>query len=294
MRGRRDILDTKRLYSDTYTAYAEFHEKNMYRHDLRTPQLDLVKHYLADLRIADDATVVEVGCGLGHLHLAHPNWQGFEYADSAVALAKKIYGPTLNIVEADGRDLPLKSNSVDFLFSFDALEHIPEVERAFGEIVRTIKPGGAGYLHPAWNCRSWQVKKLEVRPYSELTLSARIGKFLIPLRDNVLFRLVCNLPGRVMRELRLLFGDKAIPLDYRPLEPDVARPQCRRRCLHLDGCPRRAELFRLARVGHAIASRFLEALLGARRRDPGAQAGLSRPALPLSIWSRGWPHNSRP
>ena len=222
MRGRRDILDTKRLYSDTYTAYAEFHEKNMYRHDLRTPQLDLVKHYLADLRIADDATVVEVGCGLGHLHLAHPNWQGFEYADSAVALAKKIYGPTLNIVEADGRDLPLKSNSVDFLFSFDALEHIPEVERAFGEIVRTIKPGGAGYLHPAWNCRSWQVKKLEVRPYSELTLSARIGKFLIPLRDNVLFRLVCNLPGRVMREQRLLFGDKAIPLDYRPLEPDVA------------------------------------------------------------------------
>ena len=215
-------MDTKRLYSDTYTTYAEFHEKNMYRHDLRLPQLELVKNHLADLQLPADAKVVEVGCGLGHLHIAHPNWQGFEYADSAVALAKKIYGPQLDIVEADGRDLPLAANSVDFLFSFDALEHIPEVERAFDEIVRTIKPNGAGYLHPAWNCRAWQVTKLGIRPYSELSLSAKIGKFLIPLRDNLFFRLACNLPGRVVRELRLLLGEKAIPLQYRPLVPDVS------------------------------------------------------------------------
>lgn len=215
-------MDTKRLYSDTYTAYAEFHEKNMYRHDLRQPQLELVKNYLSDLRVPDDAKVAEVGCGLGHLHVVHPRWQGFEYADSAVALAKKIYGPQLNIVEADGRALPLEADSVDFLFSFDALEHIPEVERAFDEIVRTTRPGGAAYLHPAWNCRPWPVKKLEVRPYAELSLSAKIGKFLIPLRDNVLFRLACNLPGRIVRELRLLAGDRAIPLQYRRLDPDVS------------------------------------------------------------------------
>jgi SAM-dependent methyltransferase len=215
-------LDTKRLFSDAYAAYAAYHEKGMFRLDLREPQLELVKHYLASLDIADNARVVEVGCGLGHLNVSHPNWQGFEYSDSAIALAKKIYGPQLNIVEADGRDLPVESNSVDFLFSFDALEHIPEVERAFDEIMRTIKPNASGYLHPAWNCRSWQVDKLEVRPYSELSPSAKIGKFLIPLRDNVLFRLVCNLPGRIVRELRLMLGDKAIPLDYRPLEPDIA------------------------------------------------------------------------
>ena len=215
-------MDTKRLYSDAYVAYAAYHEKNMYLNKLRLPQLELVRNYLTSLNIARDACVVEVGCGLGHLHIVHPNWQGFEYADSAVALAKKIYGPELDIVEADARDLPLKSDSVDFLFSFDALEHIPEVERAFEEIIRTIKPGGTGYLHPAWNCRAWQVKKLEVRPYSELSLPARIGKFLIPLRDNVLFRLVCNLPGRITREVRLLLGEKAIPLDYRRLVPDVS------------------------------------------------------------------------
>lgn len=215
-------MDTKRLYSDAYRAYAAYHEKNMYLNELRQPQLELVKHFIARLPVAPDAKVVEIGCGLGHLHISHPNWQGFEYADSAVALAKKIHGPQLDIVEADARALPLETGSVDFLFSFDALEHIPEVERAFDEIVRTIRPGGAGYLHPAWNCRPWQVKKLEVRPYSELSLPARIGKFLIPLRDNLLFRLAYNLPGRIVREARLLFGERDIPLGYRRLHPDVS------------------------------------------------------------------------
>jgi SAM-dependent methyltransferase len=215
-------LDTKRLFSEAYSAYAAYHEKGLFLNELRRPQLELLEHYLAVLNIAGDARVIEIGCGLGHLNVAHPRWQGFEYSDSAVALAKKIYGPQLDIVEADGRDLPVDSNSVDFLFSFDALEHIPEVEKAFGEIMRTLKPNASGYLHPAWNCRSWQVKKLEVRPYSELSLSEKTGKFLIPLRDNVLFRLVCNLPGRIVRELRLMCGDKAIPLEYRPLEPDIS------------------------------------------------------------------------
>ncbi len=215
-------MDTKRLYSDTYTAYAAWHEKNMYRHDLRAPQLEILKQHLAALNVAGDARVVEVGCGLGHLHICHPNWRGFEYADSAVALAKKIYGPQLDIIEADGRDLPVPANSVDFLFSFDALEHIPETEKAFDEIVRVLRPGSAAYLHPAWNCRSWAVKKLEVRPYSELSLSEKIGKFLIPLRDNVLFRLMCNLPGRIVREIRLALGGKDLALEYRPLHPDVS------------------------------------------------------------------------
>jgi len=215
-------LDTKRLYSDTYTTYAAFHEKNMYRHDLRTPQRDLVDHYIASLNIPADASVVEVGCGLGHLHICHPKWKGFEYADSAVALAKKIHGPQLDIVEADARDLPVASDSVDFLFSFDALEHIPECEKAFDEIVRVLKPGASSYLHPAWNCRSWTVKKLEVRPYSELGLAEKVGKFLIPLRDHVLFRLMCNLPGRVWREVRLLMGARNLPLDYTPLHPDTS------------------------------------------------------------------------
>jgi SAM-dependent methyltransferase len=269
------------------------------------PQLDLAKRYIEVLKVPDDGSVVEIGCGLGHLHIAHPNWEGFEYADSAVALAKKIYGPQLRIIEADGRDLPVTSNSVDFLFSFDALEHIPKVEKAFDEIIRVMKPGAASYLHPAWNCRAWTVKKLEVRPYSELTPGEKIGKFLIPLRDNVLFRLLCNLPRRIVREVRLLLGTRNLPLDLhaapsRHQPVGALRPQCRRRRLHLHGCSCSPGLFRLARMGDAVPSRFPEAVRCPQRRDPRPQAGVSRrptgisrlkPAYPL--W-RGWRRSSRP
>jgi hypothetical protein len=105
--------------------------------------------------------------------------------------------------------------------SFDTLEHIPDVEKAFDEIVRIMKPGGTAFLMPAWNCRSWTVKKLPMRRYSELFLSEKIGKFLIPLRDNLYFRLACSLPARLGREARVLLGRK-VPIDYHKLSPDFS------------------------------------------------------------------------
>jgi ubiquinone/menaquinone biosynthesis C-methylase UbiE len=204
-----------------YSITVEHDKRGLFANDLREPQRDLFKQHLARWRIADDATVIEVGCGLGHLHVCHRNWHGFEYSDFAVRLAKERYGQDLNITEADARALPIDDNSVDFLASFDTLEHIPDCEKAFAEIERVLKPGGIGFLMPAWNCRAWTVHKLEVRPYSELSLSQKIGKFLIPLRDNLYFRLLCNLPGRIVREARLLFGGK-VALDYRKLSPDFA------------------------------------------------------------------------
>ncbi|HTR83502.1 MAG TPA: class I SAM-dependent methyltransferase [Reyranella sp.] len=222
MTGPGQDVETKHIFSEAYRIVADYHSHGIdaYKNELRPGELASVRRELAAWRIAPEAKVVEIGCGLGHLHTCHPNWQGFEYADTAVALGKTTYGETLNIVEADARNLPLEPNSVDFLFTFDALEHIPNVEQAFAEIERIMKPGGIAMLVPAWNCRSWTVKKLQMRPYAELTPSEKIGKFLIPLRDHIAFRLLCNLPGRALRELRLLFG-AAVPLDYTPLTPDT-------------------------------------------------------------------------
>ena len=154
------------------------------------------------------------------LHKCHPNWRGFEYSSTAVELAKQLHGKSLNIFEADARHLPMPSNSVDLLFSLAALEHIPQVEKAFLEIERVIKPGGLAILGPAWNCRPWTVKKLQQRPYSELAVSEKAGKFLIPLRNNLIFRLICSVPSRVIGEGRLLLSSKGVALRYRKLEPD--------------------------------------------------------------------------
>lgn len=181
-------------------------------------QLELLSTWVERLSLADEARVVEVGCGVGHLHGCHPNWMGFEYSGTALRLAKQLHGEDLRVVEGDARVLPLASDSVDFLYSFATLEHVPEIERAFAEIERVMKPGAVALLCPAWNCRPWTVKKLQQRPYAELSAGESVGKFLIPLREHIGFRMIAALPRRLWRELKLLGGGPVL-LDYRKLFP---------------------------------------------------------------------------
>lgn len=205
------------MTNDTERAHAFYEQVYDYDHPINyggdedsfehrnLPLLGVLSKWMANLHISDEATVVEVGCGMGYLHVCHPNWHGIEYSSTAVKRAKEDLG-RLNIEQADARCLPLESGSVDFLFSFAALEHVPEVERAFQEIGRVLRPGGAALISPAWNCRPWTVRKLEIRPYSDLSPLEMIEKLLIPLRNNLVYRAVMSMPARIQREL--LYGFK--------------------------------------------------------------------------------------
>jgi SAM-dependent methyltransferase len=214
-------VDTKTLYEKVYRPDSGFEYEDGQVGERSAHLLGIAKHYIAKTGVPSSAHVLEVGAGVGALSSAHPNWQGVEYSPTAVAQARQIFGPDLNIHEGDARALPVADNSVDFLYSFATLEHVPEVERAFTEIERVLKPGGYAMLSPAWNCRSWTVKKLQQRPYRELNVSEKVQKFLIPLRESLAFRLLCSLPGRVLREIQLALGMR-VKLHYTPLHPDVS------------------------------------------------------------------------
>ena len=123
------------------------------------PLRSVLNKWMAHFQIFDEATVVEIGCGMGYLHVCHPNWHGIEYSSTAVKRAKKDFG-RLNIVQGDARCLPLESGSVDFLFSFAALEHVPEVELAFYEIGRVLKPGGGSIDRSCLELQALDSKKV--------------------------------------------------------------------------------------------------------------------------------------
>lgn len=215
------VIDTKAIYSEVYRAEGYDYGSAARKENLGVPgHVEVLKRWIKHFGLHDDARLLEVGCGLGHLHRYFPGWAGVEYSTTAVDLAKVRY-PGLNIVEGDARDLPADDNSVDMYASFAALEHVPHIEKAFAEVERVVRPGGVALLNPAWNCRPWTVKKLKERPYGELSVSAKIGKFLIPLRNNLIFRMFCSIPSRAWREVRLLIGG-TMDLDYRPLEPDFS------------------------------------------------------------------------
>lgn len=51
-------------------------------------------------------------------------------------------GVAVELVQADMQELPFEDSSFDVCASFSGLHHLPEPERAIGELVRCLKPGG--------------------------------------------------------------------------------------------------------------------------------------------------------
>jgi ubiquinone/menaquinone biosynthesis C-methylase UbiE len=59
-------------------------------------------------------------------------------ADSAASLGLDVV-----TVEAEAEDLPFADRSFDLVFGHAVLHHIPDLERAFAEFARVLRPGGA-------------------------------------------------------------------------------------------------------------------------------------------------------
>jgi SAM-dependent methyltransferase len=163
-----------------------------------------------------DLLCVELGCGVGALAEVHPNWVGVEYSLTALTRINRAR----KVVNADMQVLPFSRSSVDFVFSWAALEHVPRPELVLGEIDRILRPGGIALLAPAWHVRSWAATALPIRSYRELRWADRARKALIPLWDSLAWRGCSALPRRLAREVRALAGD-VVPFGYQRLKPNL-------------------------------------------------------------------------
>jgi len=54
--------------------------------------------------------------------------------------------PQLTIAGGDAGALPLKSRSVDFVFSYSSLYYVPNIGPAIREVGRVLRPGGHAAL----------------------------------------------------------------------------------------------------------------------------------------------------
>ena len=159
--------------------------------------------------------VAELGCGKGAMREIDRRYVGLDF--SLPALTRMDAGARR--VNGDMQSLPYRDGSLAAVFSWAAIEHVPEPERVFAEIARVLRPGGAALLAPAWHCRTWAAEGLDFQPYSRLRPGQRVRKALIPLRENLLLRAASELPLRIAGELRLRRG--AMPLRYGRLTPNL-------------------------------------------------------------------------
>lgn len=131
--------------------------------------------------------VLEIGCGSGAMAAEilrrHPDVRltATDYDESMVAAARRRlapYGDRAEVRQADATSLPFPDGSFDVALSFLMLHHVVEWEKALGELVRLLRPGGAlvGYdLMGDRGGRRTHGREHEVRLMRRRELAAHLG-----------------------------------------------------------------------------------------------------------------------
>ncbi len=90
----------------------------------------------------------------------------------------------INVVQADARQIPFKTETFDAIFMIEVLDYIPELEQALGECHRTLKPG-ASLVVSFGNKSSLKSKLREFRgksykhSYSQVLKNLKATGFLV-------------------------------------------------------------------------------------------------------------------
>ena len=92
--------------------------------------------------------ILDFGCGNGLIlkEIGNMNPEaeliGIDVSENALHSAARVLPRARFLKIEDGSLLPLESNSIDFIFCSEVIEHILDTENAFSEISRVLKPGG--------------------------------------------------------------------------------------------------------------------------------------------------------
>lgn len=72
---------------------------------------------------------------------------GVEIDPNSVVHASSFYvAPNLKYLAADARNLPVDSNSIDVVVSFETLEHVSDHDRFLAEVARVLRPEGLLFI----------------------------------------------------------------------------------------------------------------------------------------------------
>lgn len=109
-----------------------------------------LKTFLADCKIQNhqNKKILEIGFKnglfLNECHKAGLIPTGIEINEEYYKTVKSKF-PPLNVLWYDGQTFPLPDESLDFVVSYQVLEHVSSIEHIFNECMRVLKHGGIMY-----------------------------------------------------------------------------------------------------------------------------------------------------
>jgi SAM-dependent methyltransferase len=132
-----------------------------YHRDLR----EAFRHFLGD---GFTGTVLEVGCGMGHLHhvlgLRREQYTGVDLNERFLAAGREHF-PGIRLVQGSADRLPFADGSFDCVLCSDVLIHLEDMRPALREIVRVSR--GAVLLRMRSGNGAFQKGKIVYDPYQE-------------------------------------------------------------------------------------------------------------------------------
>jgi SAM-dependent methyltransferase len=144
------------------------------------------------------------GGGNTRVLLGH-GWRpvALEFAPTAALIARER---GIDVVRADARELPVRTESMDLVTAFDILEHIEEDYLAAAEITRVLRPGGTALIAVPADMALWSAHDTavgHVRRYTRATLADVVVKGGLVIEEmwswNVLLRPVVSLRRKSSR-----------------------------------------------------------------------------------------------
>jgi len=119
-------------------------------------------HYIETAYSFDcDTVYLEIGCGPAHIgnHLLkqyNVTFIGIDFNYKLLLLLKKHF-EALNykkilLIYCDIRDIPIRSDSIDFIYGGGVIEHVSDTKNILLELQKVLKPGGVSFnTVPAFN-----------------------------------------------------------------------------------------------------------------------------------------------
>jgi ubiquinone/menaquinone biosynthesis C-methylase UbiE len=148
------------------TRYGDAQDRRTYFSQITTARYELEPYLpaFAGFSEAGGKRVLEIGVGAGSdfqnwcAHALHVT--GVDLTEGAINLTRErlelnsISPSQYSLRTADAENLPFPDNSFDLVYSWGVLHHTPDTRRAFQEVMRVLKPGGAIkamiYHVPSW------------------------------------------------------------------------------------------------------------------------------------------------
>jgi SAM-dependent methyltransferase len=125
--------------------------------------VDFRKNFLEYISPVDETFFVgkrglDLGCGFGrHIYNAAKfgaEMVGVDISDAIESTRVNTAGlPNVHLVQADVYNLPFRAGVFDFAYSIGVLHHLPEPEKGFQCVVRTVRPGGSVFIWVYSNSR---------------------------------------------------------------------------------------------------------------------------------------------